>query len=122
MSTKTKIIDALGCALDDVPEDLLLDILLDAYAAKKNEIGRLNREVDMAHAETHREHERMKEERHRMRSDPTYCLDGAVVYFLASGRPFSVVVQNRHVNLHERMGEIDVAAQSVSLVEWLRAK
>ena len=43
--TKQKILNALDCALGDLSEGRLLDILLDAYQAKKNEIGRLESEI-----------------------------------------------------------------------------
>jgi hypothetical protein len=122
MSVKNKILAALDYALEDISEDHLIDILLDAYKAKKDHIRKLEAENEHERNDIYHERQRMREEAKCMRSDPLYCREG-VYYFLSNGRKFTVMVQGGRVNLselHRENPNIDINACPLSLEEWLR--
>ena len=121
MSTKQKIIDALGCALDDISEDRLLDILLDAYEAKKHEIEVLEGANAREREDMYHERERMREEYRCMRSDPLYSPEG-VYYFTLDEQRFTVVVRGRKIDLMERNAfGYEKLAMPMKLEDWLRS-
>ena len=99
MTSKAKILEALDIALDDVSEDCLLDILLDAYKSKDQAILRLEGENAREREDMHQERERMREEYDRRRSDPLYCTAIGEYYFIDNGCRYRVRVQSGHVSL-----------------------
>jgi hypothetical protein len=112
MTVKTKILEALNITFDDISEDRLLDILLDAYKSKDQAILRLE-------GENACERERMRGEYHRMRSDPLYCREGAYYFAIEKAR-FTVLVQSDRVDLMARSHGHDVIATPMSPEDWLR--
>ena len=117
MTTKKKIIAALGCALDDISEERLLDILLDAYAGKKKRIQELERENLAERERLHQDLECIRREQDRMRSDPLYSLGGDY-YFFCNGRKMLVQVQGGQIQMCERIGTIDYCAKQVARESW----
>jgi hypothetical protein len=120
MSVKSKIVEALGCTLDDISEERLVDILLDSYRTKKQEISRLQVENIREREDMYRERQSLRDEQRRMRSDPLYGPEG-YYYFLSDRRKFTVAVQGGRITMSERMKNVDMVAQQVQLVEWLRS-
>jgi hypothetical protein len=118
---KDKILAALDCALDDIAEDRLLDILLDAYAAKKAEIERLHGENAREREQLHQELEAAHLDRHRMRSDPLYCAAGAYYFLLGGTDYYAVHIQGTQITLLRRLANHDQLAQPISRDEYSRS-
>ena len=119
MTAKTKILEALDIALDDVSEDRLLDILIDAYKSKDQAILRLEGENAREREYIYHEREQMRDEFRRMRSDPLYCREGTY-YFAVDKSRFTVLVQGGRVDLMVRSHGHDVIATPMSPEDWLR--
>lgn len=117
MTVKDKILAALGCALDEISETRLIDILLDAYEKKKQRIAVLEGENAHERARLEFEHDKMREEYRRMLNDPLYCAGGEY-FFCLDGRRFCFRVQGHHVEMFERRGIHDFAAIQHSAREW----
>ena len=117
MTTKDKILKALDCALDDISEGRLVDILLDAYKAKNRRIEELEAENESERQGLHRDREGIRQELHKMRCDPLYGAGGDY-FFVCDGRRYHVRVQGR-VDMYERRGTVDYAAQSISPGDFL---
>lgn len=117
MKTKQKIIDALGCALDDISEDRLLDILLDAYKAKKDRISQL--EGENCHERLVMESERqfMHDERKRLHTDPTYGAAGQY-FFVVNHHKIAIRIQGRMIEVTEKVDQVDYLGQQLSPAEW----
>lgn len=116
MKTKQRLLKALDCSLEDISEDRLVDILLDTFNAKKRRIEELEGDNARERFDIQNERDRMRDELHRMRSDPLYGAGGEY-YFMCDGKKFGVVVQGR-ISMFERRGSIDYAAQQLSPREW----
>lgn len=117
MDTKQKILAALGCALDDLSEARLLDILLDAYQAKKDEIVELKKANQLEQFKLATEREGVREEIRKVRSDPFYGAAGDF-YFICRGKKIAARIHARNVTLYERSAGIDYSASLVSQEEW----
>ena len=117
MNIKQKILDGLGCTLDEISEERLIDILLDAYQAKERRIKALEGENAREREAMHEEREAMKREHHLMRTDPLYCAPGRY-YFAVAGRRFSVDIQGSAIKMLQRDSRIDVLAQRISENEF----
>ena len=117
MSVKQKILDGLGCALDHISEERLIDILLDAYKAKQRHIEQLEGENAHEREMLHAEHESLRREQEKMRRDPLYCAHGRY-FFAVNGRRFIVDVQGGQIDMCEREKRIDVRAQRLSAEEF----
>lgn len=118
MDSKQKLLEALCITFDDLSESRLLDILVDAYKAKKKRIAQL--EAENAHErETLRaEREALLSERRQMRSDPLYCATGDY-FFECNGHRFAVQVHGAHVQMFERARNgLDFAGRPMSLMEF----
>lgn len=117
MITKQKLLDAMGLTIDCIGEDRLLDILLDAYKAKGEEIARLKGENCHEREVMHAEREQMRAEYSRIRQDPLYFVSGQY-YFVARQHRFSVIVNGDRIEAFERVGTIDYAGVALSRKEW----
>ena len=117
MSVKQKILDGLGCALDHISEERLIDILLDAYKAKQKRIEALEGENAHEREMLHAEHESLRREQHKMRSDPLYCASGRY-YFGVNKMRFVVDVQCGQISMFQRESRVDVRAQQFTAVEF----
>lgn len=117
MSYKQKLLEALNITFDDLSESRLLDILLDAYKAKKERIIQL--EAENAHErETLRaEREALLSERRRMQTDPTYFISGDFL-FRCRDRSFCVTIVSGRVEMFERSQGCDFRAQPMSHENW----
>lgn len=76
MDAKQKLLEALCITFDDLSEARLLDILLDAYKAKKERIVQLEGENAHEREVLQSEREALLAERRRMQTDPTYFVSG----------------------------------------------
>lgn len=122
MSIKEKILSALDCALEDITEDRLIDILLDAYQAKTQQIVKLQGENAAERERLHHDHEMLREEHRRMRMDPLYGADGEY-FFSCNGRKFNIKVRGGKIDMFERSSSAscDFVAQRMSMDEWTRS-
>lgn len=119
MNTKKRILEALDCALDDISEERLLDILLDAYHSKKKEIERLQGENSHEREMLHSEREQCLEDRRRMLRDPLYGAT-AQYYFLVNGHRIGVTVIGSRIDVFERQKNIDFSAQQITFEDFGR--
>lgn len=117
MKTKQKILEALDCALDEISEERLLEILMDAYKAKKDRISQLEGENCHEREVMHHERQKMHEEYRRMRDDPLYCASGRY-FFLVNHHKISVYIQGTKIEAFERVGQTDYAAEQLPPAEW----
>ena len=117
MSIKQKLIDALDCTIEDINEDRLVDILLDAYKTRGDQITHLEGENAQERERLYAEFESIKREQKRMREDPLYCATGEY-FFNCNGHNFGVRVQGYRIDAFERQGNIDFAGREMSLAEW----
>ena len=112
---KQKLLAALGITLDDVSEERLLDILLDAYKAKQKQIQQLEGENGHEREMLHAEREKLRDELHRVRSDPLYGASGQ--FWFLGGLPqvsYCVTIQSgKAVEMYERHGKIDYRMQAI---------
>ena len=67
MTIKQKLLDALGNTLDHISEERLIDILLDAFKAKQDEIEKLRSENSYERQRLRQERDTLENERLRMR-------------------------------------------------------
>src|SRR5690348_12352856 len=118
---KEKILKALDCALEDLSEERLLDILLDAYKAKSARIESLE-------AENAREREQLRvaqklaqQELNRLRTDPFYWASGEY-FFFCNGKRLRIAIRGSNIQLFERIGIIDYEGQRLRGEEWSRTK
>lgn len=119
MSTKEKILSALGCSLEDLSESRLLDILLDAYQDKKDRIEELESANVQEREKLHTAEENIRRELRQMRMDPLYGVHGD--FFFSTGeREFCVQVQGGMISMFERRGGFDFIARPLSRDEWER--
>lgn len=116
MPHKQKLLDALNITFDDLSEDRLLDILLDAYKAKKQRIAALEVENAQERERLQNDLECVRRERQRMREDPLYCVAGE---FFFKGRSciIGVVVRGGHIQAFERQSGIDYLAAPATCEE-----
>jgi hypothetical protein len=114
-----KILDALGCALTNISEERLLDILLDAYESKKKQISELQAANAREREDLHHQRELMAEEYRRMRQDPLYGAGGQY-YFANPGRGarFCVTVHGRRIILTEQGPNSEVYMRPISQEEY----
>ena len=119
MSTKQKILDALGCALDEISEDRLVDILLDAYKRKEQRIKNLEAENVTERQRLDAEIERCQIARHEMRSNPLYGASGEY-FFLGTGwRRLRVQIEGGcRISAFEVVGNVDYVCRQVSQEEY----
>jgi hypothetical protein len=121
MNTKQKILDALGCTIEDISKARLIDVLLDAFKVKQAEIEKLRGENGHEREMMHAERELMKRDHQRMRSDPTYCGPIGRYFFVGKdGRKFWGRLQNGRLELFERVKNVDFPACEVANGEWER--
>ena len=76
MRGKQKILDALDCVIDDLSEDRLIDLLVDAYESKKRRIIELTSENAREREQLHQDREQIHKEMRLMRTDPLYAPAG----------------------------------------------
>lgn len=120
MSNKQKLLDALGCTIEDVNEDRLVDILLDAYAASQKRISELMAENAQERLHLRADQQALIDDRRRMREDPTCWVQG-FYHFLGQGsRRIFVHVDGPRVKVYERAQNIDYLAQPLSPAEFDR--
>ena len=117
-SIKQKLIAALDIALEDVGEDRLLDILLDAYASKKREIEKLKNENAGERQYLRKQHDDLVREQHRLRSDPTYGARGEYFFAREGGYKFRVSVTAGGVDLFEYRLGVEYCILSLSPGAW----
>lgn len=117
MTTKSKILAALNCTLDDLDEGRLLDILLDAYKRKQETIEALAAENAAERERLDSDLDAIRRERRRMMTDPTYGAEGEY-YFYRDGRWFVVRVRGRAIAMFERRDGVDLLAEPVPLEKW----
>ena len=113
MNTKQKILKAIDCAIDDIGEDRLVDILLDAFKAKKARIAELEGQLTAAAREVHDVWESRRLERHEIRTNPLYSAAGEY-FFIVNDRKFMIQVFGPRIEMFERCGKIDHAAQIIN--------
>jgi hypothetical protein len=120
ITTKAKILAALEIALEDIAEDRLLDILLDAYAAKKRAIEHLSHVNDTEREKLREERQAVHMDRMRMHKDPLYCAAGSY-YFRLGGTDYYIVhVQGTKIILQRCQANYDQLAQPISREEFYR--
>ena len=120
MTTKQKILAALDCALDDLSEERLVDILLDAYERKKARIVELEAENAAERQRIHAERKALQREQHRLSSDPLYGARGEY-FFTLDGRYFSVSISGRDIYLTERRIGYLWSYLQISHEDWRRS-
>jgi hypothetical protein len=127
MSTKEKILEVLDCALDDLSEERLLEILLDAYQQKKRTIANLEHECSAVRQQLYAEKERMRDEISRLCSDPLYTMPGEYFFYREwtdgldrHKQRFVVRIVGRAVSMFERKGGYDMVIMQVSREEFLK--
>lgn len=109
MSTKQKILAALDCALDDLSEARLLDILLDAYDRKKKTIAAL--EIESASQQN--TISRLQSERmHNCARTIT-----GEYFFIVNDRKIAVSIGN-HVGIYQRSGGTDWVGYQLPRELW----
>lgn len=115
---KEKLLQALDCSLDDISEERLIDILLDAYNSKKQRIVELEGENSRERVMLHTEREQIRDERHQMHTNPLYGASGQY-YFVLDNKKFVVQIEGgRRIQLFERQAQIDFAAQPLTSKEF----
>jgi hypothetical protein len=123
MNVKEKILEVLDCALDDLSEERLLEILLDAYKAKKQRISDLENQHAGIQLAQQRDHESVMEERRRMRNDPTYAMAGEYFFIQHRGvqyNKFIVRIAANFVELLERNPTYDMMISQVPREEFMK--
>jgi hypothetical protein len=127
MSIKEKILEVLDCALDDLSEERLLEILLDAYQGKKRTIANLEHECSAVRQQLHDEKERIRDEHKRIRSDPLYTAPGEYFFYYewTAGldrhkQRLGVRIVGRSIEMFERQKGYDVAIMQVSREEFIK--
>ena len=112
-SVKQKLLRALDCLLDDISEERLVDILLDAYKAKRDRITELEGENARERVLLQTEREQIHDAHRRMNSDPLYGASGRY-YFVVNKRKFCVQIEGgRRIQMFERQAHIDFAAEQI---------
>lgn len=117
MNTKQKILAALDYALDETSEARLLDILLDAYKSKKDEIQRLRTENQQTRQDLYNEREAMADERHKMRTDPLYSATGQYL-FLVNHHKIAVTVRGARISISEKVCQVNYEGQQLPPEMW----
>lgn len=110
MTGKQKILDALDCVIDDLSEDRLIDLLVDAYEAKKRRINELAAENARERESLHHEREMVRAEIHRVRTDPLYTVVGEFC-FQTDKAKFGVRIHGGDIQGFEQRGDIHYAAR-----------
>ena len=103
------------CRIDEINENRLLDILLDAFAAQKEKIEALRGENAHERQCMRSERQLLQAEFQRMRRDPLYCAMGEYRFVGEKGAIFHVHVQGTEINMYKRHNSIDYAMQQVPL-------
>lgn len=114
MTTKEKILAALDCALEDLSDDRLLDILLDAYESKKKAI----KDAEARWAEMRFDREQLRADVHRMRTDPLCYTVAGQYHFREGNRKFCVVINGRDLTMYERRGIVDYSMPQITGAEF----
>jgi len=119
---KEKLLSTLDFALDDVSEERLLDILLDAYRARKEEIERLRGENAHEVQKLNDQHEALMRERSELRRNPLYGASGSW-FFTANGQYFSVRASGGKIceaslRVKVKGQDVEYAAQELSPAQW----
>jgi hypothetical protein len=120
--TKQKILDVLDSVLDDISEDRLLDILLDAYTAQKQAILDLAVENAAERENLRLDREHIRQELHKMRNDPLYGAAGEY-FFEGSGtvkRRFCIMVRGHAIEMIEQLGGVDYRCRQMERLEWVK--
>ena len=115
-TVKEKILEALNVTLEDLSECRLIEILIDAYKAKESEVSELKAANNQERVDLALERGQMRQEYHKMRSDPLYGAAGNYCFAL-DDKKFQVHVQGK-VELMERRGCFDVRAIPLSQAEF----
>ena len=119
---KEKLLDTLDFALDDVSEERLLDILLDAYNAQKREIERLRGENAREAQRLHDQHDALMRERRELRYNPLCGASGSW-FFTANGQYFSVsaaggIIREATLRVKAKGQDVVYAAQQMTPEQW----
>ena len=119
---KEKLLSTLDFALDDVSEERLLDILLDAYRARKEEIERLRGENAHEVQKLNDQHEALMRERSELRRNPLYGASGSW-FFTANGQYFSVSaaggkIREAALRVKAKGQDVVYAAQQMTQQQW----
>lgn len=117
MSIKEELLKALDCALEDISEERLVGILIDAYQAKKTRIADLEGANAADREMWNREMELTRAERYRMHADPLYRMDGDY-YFKHNSQAFIVRILGGGINMFVRVNNVDCWARQLSPKEW----
>jgi hypothetical protein len=126
MSAKEKILEVLDCALDDLSEERLLEILLDAYQEKRRTIANLEHECTAVRRQLHDEKERIRDEHARMRNDPLYTATGEYFFYLPrhddvkrAPDKYIVAVKGQQITMRVSRDRYCQLAQQISRAEFL---
>lgn len=121
-AVRDKILEALG-HIDNISDERLCDLLLDAFAEQRKRIEQLEVENSAERIALHNEREQLRQEVHKMRSDPLYGA-GGTYFFTVNKRFFHVEVQGTQILLAEsdKKRSVDYMAQQLSRIEWESAK
>lgn len=114
---KDKLLAALDCCLSDLTAECLVDILIDAYQATRQESARLQgangHEREMLRAEE----ERMRIEQQRLRNDPLYGAAGHY-FFAGDNQVFRIDIAGHDIRLSTRRGAVDHPTRQITLAEF----
>jgi hypothetical protein len=119
---KEKLLDTLDFSLDDVSEERLLDILLDAYNGQKKEVERL-RSANVGEAlRLHEQQNALIRERRELRYNPLYGASGSW-FFTANGQYFSVSaaggkIREAALRVKAKGQDVVYAAQQMTQQQW----
>lgn len=122
MTVRDKILEALG-DIDNISDERLCDLLLDAFNAQRKQIERLGVENSAERIALHNEREQLRQEMHKMRSDPLYGAAGQY-FFNVNRRYFHVTIEGTHIHMCESMKQassvwVDYLGYQMTREAWL---
>lgn len=112
MNTKQKLLDILKEQLQDVSEGALAKLMLDLYEQKVREVEKLRQESAFERDQLSKDHEFIKSEVKRMRTEPLYCTAGEYDFILSTGKLVRVFVQGYKMQLMEELSVADMWAEA----------
>ncbi len=126
MTVRDKILEALG-DIDNISDERLCDLLLDAFAEQRKKIEQLEAFNNAERISLRNEQEALRQEQRRVRQDPLYAAAGDY-YFVVRDRFFQLAIQGNRMQLieavrgDEAMPWVNYMGQQLSRQEWENRK
>ena len=115
-----KLLKALDLTLDDLSEERLIDVLLDNYKFKAEQVETLANENLHEREQIQGERDAMRKEHHDMRCNPLYGPTGEY-FFACEGHRYRLIVEGgRRLQLFKKQPGAEYVARSISREEFLK--